>query len=399
MEVLNRQLDKLVRPEMRLLRRSRPAFQVCGYTGLALAVLVALTLTTRLGLSLLMMVALVLAAVLTFFGLVMATKIITGEERIIYYHHEIAVMAVAAILLWLLRQPILPYLDVMIMGVGAFLVCGRVGCLMVGCCHGRPHRLGVCYREEHADAGFTPYFVGVRLFPVQAVESLWVFCLVTTGVTFVLNGHPHGAALAWYVVTYDLGRFCFEFLRGDPDRSYLWGFSQPQWISLLLMLSVVWAEMAGVLPFHSWHVAATACLALAMIAVGVARRFSKTARRRLLHPRHVKEVAEAMALATIPAAETKAPGRWTVLPRANSIPVHIGCTSLGVQISGGKVGGAAGDTYHYTLSCRDGGMTEETARTLAELILQLRRAIGAGEFVKGNRNVFHLLIHPTAPRA
>jgi hypothetical protein len=41
-------------------------------------------------------------------------------------------------------------------------------------------------------------------------------------------------------------------------------------------------------------------------------------------------------------------------------------------------------------------MTEETARILAGLILQLRQAIGAGEFVKGNRNVFHLLIRPVA---
>src|SRR5882672_9437642 len=398
MEVLNCYLDKLVRPEVRLLRTSRPAFQVCGYTGLAPAVLVALTLATRLGLSLVVIAALILAAVLTFFGLVMATKIITGEERIIYYHHEIAVMVVAAFLLWLLRQPILPYLDVMILGVGAFLVCGRVGCLMVGCCHGRPHRLGVCYREEHADAGFTPYFVGVRLFPVQAVESLWVFCIVTTGVTFVLNGRPQGAALAWYVVTYDLGRFCFEFLRGDPGRSYLWGFSQPQWISLLLMCGVVWAEMAGVLPLHLWHVAATACLALAMVAVGLARRYSRTDRHRLLHPSHVREVAEAMSLVPIPATETKAAGQWTVLPRKNSIPVHIGCTSLGVQISGGKVGGAGGDTYHYTLSCRDGGMTEEAARILAGLILQLRRVTGASELVKGNRDVFHLLIQPVAGR-
>src|SRR5262249_53815932 len=173
--ILNSSFDNLVRPEIRVFRRSRPAFQVCGYTGLALAILVALALATRLGLSLVMMAALILAAVLTFFGLVMVTKIITGEERIIYYHHEIAVMVVAAFLLWLLRQPVLPYLDVMILGIGAFLVCGRVGCLMVGCCHGRPHRLGVCYREEHADAGFTPYFVGVRLFPGHAVDLLWGF--------------------------------------------------------------------------------------------------------------------------------------------------------------------------------------------------------------------------------
>jgi hypothetical protein len=284
----------------------------------------------------------------------------------------------------------------MILGVGAFLVCGRIGCLKVGCCHGRPYRWGVCYSKEHADAGFTPCFVGVRLFPVQGVESLWVFCVVTTGVVFVLNGHPAGAALAWYVVAYDIGRFCFEFLRGDAERSYLWGFSQPQWISLLLMCGVVWAETAGVLPFHLWHAVATAGLALLMAVISLARRFSKTGRHRLLHPRHVREVADAMSLASSPAAETRAASQWTVLRRKNSIPAHVGCTSLGVQISGGKVRGAAGDTYHYTLSCRDGGMTEESARILAGLILQLRQSAGAGEFVKGNRNVFHLLIHPLA---
>jgi prolipoprotein diacylglyceryl transferase len=398
MEALNRHLDKLVRPEVHMLRGARPAFQVCGYTGLALAVILTLILAPYLGLSHLVMALLVLSAVLTFFGLVMTTKIITGEERIIYYHHEIAVVVVAAFLLWLLGRPILPYLDVLILGVGAFLVCGRVGCLMVGCCHGGPHRWGVCYRKEHADAGFTPYFVGVRLFPIQAVESLWVLCIVTTGVTFVLNGRPAGAALAWYVVTYDLGRFCFEFLRGDPNRSYLWGFSQPQWISLLLMCGVVWAEMAGVLPFHSWHVVATACLGLAMIALGLARRFSRTARHRLLHPRHVREVAEAMSLISSPSTETKPAGQWTVLPRNNSVPIRVSCTSLGVQISGGKVGGAAGDSYHYTLSCRGGGMTEGMARILAGLILQLRRATGAGALVKGNRDVFHLLINPVTGR-
>jgi hypothetical protein len=168
LKILNGGFDRLVHPEIRVYRRFRPAFQVCGYTGLALAVGLAMTMAMRLGLLPVVIAALILAAVLTFFGLVMATKIITGEERIIYYHHEIVVMVVVAFLLWLLRQPILPYLDLTILGVGAFLVCGRLGCFMVGCCHGRPHRWGVRYRKEHADAGFTFYFVGVRLFATHA---------------------------------------------------------------------------------------------------------------------------------------------------------------------------------------------------------------------------------------
>lgn len=400
MEVLSHYLDKLVRPEVNVRHRSWPAFQFCGCAGLSLAVLLAITLVTYPGRSQLVMVGIVLASVLTFFALVMATKIITGEELIIYYHHEIAVMIVAALLLWLLRQPVLPYLDVTILCIGVFLVCGRVGCLMVGCCHGRPHRWGVCYRAEHAEAGFTSYYVGVRLFPIQAVESLWVLCIVVAGVSFVLSGRPPGTALAWYVVTYDLGRFCFEFMRGDAKRPYLWGFSQPQWISILLMCFVVWAELSGLLPLHLWHIGATVCLAAAMIVIALRRRFQRPAKYRLLHPRHVKEVAEAVELISAPANESTVVGQWTVMPGRDSAPadIRIGCTSLGVQISADKVRGAAGYIYHYALSFRDGGMTEETARILARLILQLKRATGSSEFVKGNRDVFHLLIHPVAEK-
>lgn len=397
-KILNRSLDSLVRPEAHLLRRAWPAFQLCGLMGAALGVLLAVSLALSRGLSLPVMMGIALSAVVTFFALMLATKIIIGQERIIYYHHEIAVIAVAAILLGLLRQPILAYLDVTILGIGTFLVCGRIGCLMVGCCHGRPWGWGICYGAEHASAGFTPYFVGVRLFPVQAIESLWVFGVMLAGVALILRGTPPGTALAWYVVTYDLGRFCFEFMRGDPDRSYLWGFSQPQWISLLLMCGVVSAEITGALPFHLWHAGATVGLALAMIAIGLRRRFQPTAKHQLLHPRHVKQVAEAIAMAPRSSAETTATGQWTIMPRRNSAParVNMACTSLGIRISAGKTPGAAGDTYHYAFSSQDRDMTEETARILAQLVLQLKRSTDSGEFMKGNQDVFHLLIHPSA---
>ena len=73
-----------------------------------------------------------IAAVITFTGLVIATKMITGEEKLIYYHHEIAVLLNISLFLWLIHQPLLPYLDISILGIGTFLFCGRLGCLMVG---------------------------------------------------------------------------------------------------------------------------------------------------------------------------------------------------------------------------------------------------------------------------
>jgi prolipoprotein diacylglyceryltransferase len=145
-----------------MFNRYYSAFQVCGYTGLVLAVLLSMILAIYRGLSPLIMGGVIGTAMLTFLGLAMATKIITGEEQLIYYHHEIAIMIMAAIFLKLLNQPLLLYLDITILGIGIFLACGRVGCLMVGCCHGRPHKLGVCYRTNYGKI-----MGSGNLFPIQ----------------------------------------------------------------------------------------------------------------------------------------------------------------------------------------------------------------------------------------
>ncbi len=385
-QLCNSHLDKLVRPAIRICRNSWSTFRLCGYTGLALAVLLAMSLVTHLGLSYGVMAGILVAALLTFFGLVMLTKLFTGEERLIYYRHAIAVMVLAAALLWLWRQPMLAYLDVTLLGIGLFLACGRVGCLMVGCCHGRPHCWGVRYRDEHAAAGFTRYFVGVRLFPIQAVESLWVLCIVVGGSALVLTAHPPGTALAWYVATYGCGRFCLEFLRGDPERPYLWGFSEAQWISLALMCAVVGAELSGIIPFAPWHAGAAVCLMLTMITVALRRHLRPAANYRLLHPQHIKELAEAVEEVSCMATERPARSTSHAPPE-----VHVALTSLGIQLSGSKLQSAGGFILHYTFSDRHEVMSREPAHILARVICQLKHLSGAVELVEGNRGVFHCL--------
>jgi prolipoprotein diacylglyceryltransferase len=390
----NNYLDKLVRPEFHMLHRSWFSFQFCGYTGLVLAILLTMTLTLYLGLSLWVMSGVIGTSILTFLGLAMITKIITGEERLVYYHHEIAIMVVAAVFLKIISQPVFPYLDVLILGIGMFLVCGRVGCLMVGCCHGRPNQWGVCYRKEHAAAGFTNYYVGIRLFPVQALESLWVFGVILAGIVFILGGRPSGETLAWYVITYDIGRFCFEFVRGDPARSYHWGFSEAQWTSIVLMCVVVLGELAGTLPFHLWHIVATAGLLLTMLVIALNRKFQGTLKHQLLLPGHIKEVSEAVDLIS------NADAQNTAIAKGNAAPVFIpmSCTSLGIQISAGKIHDNKAFIDHYTFSSKKGSMSKETAGTLADLIIQLKHFSGSKELVMKHRGVFHLLIHPLTAR-
>jgi prolipoprotein diacylglyceryltransferase len=365
-----------------------PAYPICGCTGLALALMLAMTLTRHAGLSYWVMAGVAVAAVATFFGLVMATKVVAGEERIIYYHHEIGVMVVTALLLSAMGKPLLPYLDITILGIGTFLACGRIGCLMVGCCHGRPHRWGIRYSQEHAAAGFPSYLVGVGLFPIQAVESLWVLCVVAVGTVFLWIGKPPGTALAWYVVTYGVGRFFFEFARGDADRPYWHGFSEAQWLSLLLTAAVVWAEFSGVIPFQFWHTLAMSALFVSMISLACIRHFQPASKFQLLHPCHVKQIAGAVELASSFAACNPVPQSSDGAPTF----VSIACTSLGVQISANQFDHGADVVYQYTFSFRGEPMSERTARVLARLIWQLSRAACSSEELIKGRGVFHFLM-------
>src|SRR5262249_45268334 len=115
MKKLNAFLDNLVRPEIHLFCKRMLAFQVCGIAGFAVAAVVAVGSSIVLGLKLTVIAALIVTAVLTCLGVVMATKWITGEEQIVYYHHEIAVMVVSALAVRLLVESPLAYLDITIL--------------------------------------------------------------------------------------------------------------------------------------------------------------------------------------------------------------------------------------------------------------------------------------------
>ncbi len=375
-ETLNKSMDRLVRPTVHIRGRALPTFQVCGVTGLGLAILLAMVLVVSRGLSPWVMAAIVGSAVATFFALAFASKIVGGQEQLVYYHHEIAVLTVAALLLWTLGQPVLAYLDATILGIGMFLACGRIGCFMVGCCHGRPGRLGVCYGHDHAQTGFPGYFVGVRLFPTQLVEALLALTVVVVGSALVLRGQPPGAALAWYIVAYDAGRFCLEFQRGDGGRPYYQGFSEAQWISLLLTWLVVAAGLLGVLPAAPWHGVVVVALTALLLGVAAKRRVQNDGRFQLLRADHMEEVARALG-------------------SGSSSSTAVSRTSQGIQVSSDRLQTEAGVLAHVALSRADGLLSDQEAATLAGLVLQLLPQAGEAQLIRGEQGVMHLLAVPT----
>lgn len=381
----------MARTDIRVFHQSWPAFKSCGGVGLILALSLVLSLTAQRGGSLVVMLLLGLLACLTFLALAMASKIIHGKENLTFYHHLIAILITTTAALWLLHRPLLFYLDILILGVGLFHVCGRLGCLLVGCCHGRPSRWGIRYRKEHAAEGFPFYLVDVRLFPVQAVESLWVLGLVFVGSLLVLGKQQPGTALVWYLIGYGSGRFCFEFQRGDAERSFLLGFSEAQWTSLLLICGGALLGLTGVLPISRWQTGII-ILWLPVVAVQAVRRLlDRTAQYKLLHPRHLKEIAQTLERIS----DTGERRESLAKPDDGQRPVQVGCTSLGLRISAGQLKSAEGNTYHYALSAGSSAISEVSARTLAELILRLRHPHGSSRMIQGQQGVYHVLVRPS----
>ncbi len=390
-QLLNKYLDRSVRPVFRIGPTSWSAFHVCGCVGLVFAVVLTLSLTASLGLSYWVLSALVVTTLFSFFSLAMVTKIIVGEERLIYYHQVICAILTATLLLWLIDAPILAYLDITILGMGALLFCGRIGCLMAGCCHGRPHNWGVCYTDQHVHAGFASYYAGVRLFPIQVVESLWVFAVVVVGTGLVVTGAPAGAALAWYVISYDFGRFFFEFKRGDEARPYCWGYSESQWISVSLMVVIVALQWASVLPLQWWHLAATASLIIAMGIIAIIRGYRKSNAHELRSPRHLSEIASTLEhLASVSEAKLAYPMAQT------NDAIHVAKTSLGVRISNSVINDARGTRFHYALSREGKRLTLDDAREIARIISQITNMRGITEFIRNDGDVVHFIMHPSA---
>jgi prolipoprotein diacylglyceryltransferase len=383
---LGRWLDGVVTPTLHINGRSYSTFRLCGGIGLLTAVILVVLLAQHQHFPVAVLGLLVVTSGATFVALALMTKRIVGEERLVYYHHEIAIMLAAAASLRLLRQPVLPYLDILLLGIGTILTIGRTGCLMVGCCHGRPHRFGVCYGAAHAHAGFPACYVGVRLLPIQLVESLWTAGVVAAGIVLLLGDAPAGSVVVWYTLAYGAGRFCFEFARGDALRPYWHGLSEAQWISLLLVAVIAAMSASGALPGHAVATAAAGLLLGAMFVFLVTRQARTGVAHRLTTPTHVAEMAQTIRLARTVCAHSLMPGNALCASDA------IRTTSQGIRISAGTLNNGAGRVHHYAISSRDGGMTAACAQRVAGIIRAVESDAGSVEIMDGGRGVFHAVL-------
>ena len=140
--------------------------------------------------------------------------------------------------LWLVRRyklPIWSAADMYAPGIALGHVIGRLGCLLAGCCYGRPTDVawGLTFTDPVAAANVgTP--LGIPLHPTQLYDAGAELLILIVLLATERRGRGFAGRTFWlYILLYAISRFIVEIYRGDP-RGTLMGFSTSQFVSLVI---------------------------------------------------------------------------------------------------------------------------------------------------------------------
>lgn len=152
----------------------------------------------------------------------------------VFYGGLITAVVVA---LWLVRRYGLPMwttADLFAPGIALGHVIGRFGCLLAGCCYGRPTSVpwAITFTDPVAAANVgTP--LGIPLHPTQIYDAGAELLILILLLVTERRGRTFPGRTFWlYILLYGMSRFVIEFFRGD-DRGAVYMFSTSQFVSLI----------------------------------------------------------------------------------------------------------------------------------------------------------------------
>lgn len=154
----------------------------------------------------------------------------------VFYGGLLAAFGVA---LWLIRRYRLNLwrtTDLMAPGIALGHVIGRFGCLLAGCCYGRPTDVpwAITFTDPAAAANVgTP--LGVPLHPTQLYDAGAELLILAFLLLSERRSQPYPGRTFWlYMLLYAVSRFVIEIFRGD-DRGMMLGMSTSQFVSVLIV--------------------------------------------------------------------------------------------------------------------------------------------------------------------
>jgi phosphatidylglycerol---prolipoprotein diacylglyceryl transferase len=166
----------------------------------------------------------------------------------VFYGGLIAAVVVALIYLRRHNMPLWTTTDVFAPGIALGHIVGRMGCLLAGCCFGKPASVpwAITFNEPAAQAiSGTP--LGVPLHPTQLYEAGAEALILIFLLLFERRGRSFPGRTFWsYMLLYGVSRFVVELYRGDSRGLVFDTLSTSQFVSALLVpLSIVMLILLG----------------------------------------------------------------------------------------------------------------------------------------------------------
>ena len=187
--------------------------------------------------------SIVLVNVAGFFGWTGLRRLRRGRTSYVLLEHALVAAGTTLALAAAVGVARAELLDSWVVGLALALGLGRIGCLLSGCCHGKPAGRGVRYRWRLPWL-LGPHWHGIRIFPLQAIEAAGLVVLAAVG---VMSLGRAGVTAAVVASGYALMRFELELWRGD-ERRYIGPLSHNQLscLALALLVAAIEVRIAGV---------------------------------------------------------------------------------------------------------------------------------------------------------
>jgi phosphatidylglycerol:prolipoprotein diacylglycerol transferase len=124
--------------------------------------------------------------------------------------------------------------EIVTVSIPLFHFFGRVGCFFNGCCFGIENSLGFKFNSSYIDAAN-----GIKRLPIQLIEATFNITLFILLRELSKKEIFKNKLLDVYLLAYSIGRFIFEFYRGDIYRGVYFHLSTSQIISMIIFVVVL----------------------------------------------------------------------------------------------------------------------------------------------------------------
>ncbi len=162
----------------------------------------------------------------------------------VFYGGLIAAFFTALFLVRRYQLPVWTTADLIAPGIALGHIVGRFGCLMAGCCFGRPTDVpwAITFTDQVAfNTSGTP--LDTPLHPTQLYDAGAELIILILLLVSERRGRPFAGRTFWlYILLYGISRYIIEFYRGD-DRGVIFGMSTSQFVSLIvvpLAIAMLW---------------------------------------------------------------------------------------------------------------------------------------------------------------